>query len=640
MIIATFRPRTAAAGRPVKYEAGAFVAPDDHPLTAAYLFQYGSSGQIDWAYEGLEAWVAEMARLDAEEGARAPGQVSPPAPRPEPPEPPTDPRQSDPAEAVVAPAPTAPSGAVGLANWNLGAALGRLQRRAGKPGQSTSTMQDVTGAEMSGCFVISDGEFAILETGRLEAMIEIAKAIETQAGRQSQAQLISELADFEERLSWAHDALGKHAAVRLDVSPRERQVLDFLRDQVAIRSLKPGIAYHCRTCQKQWTANPSYVAHMHKVELGQTAVQVATAAVGVAFNPVSSAMTIFNVGARRDSMKLRCPSCKYEDIEQSPFVYCPVCGAPCSGAVIKACPHCKANLVEKVDTESVYAWRTTDAVRVPGPTGQKTAKIATGSPTRAMAFLSDGTHLLVGTADGTLELLDVAGAEGKQAQASVCWSVPRADGKAVVDVSPDGGTAAVAARSLVRRDSESVQLLRTTDGAQYGAIRADSAGMRGIAFSPDGSTMALACSGHMEFWETSGAKRSDQPLGLTVLDGLGWTWDGHGVVTANGKSVAVRTVDGDANLGRFEMPAQVTDISLGHDAPLLAVACGDGTASVFDLTSGEEVAHITSGKPFTAVALDHHGGLAIATGDGIELWKLPQIDADRTAASSGESVAT
>ncbi len=61
MLVATFGPNTGWAGKTICYEDGQFTLEDYGPVTARDVLSYDQQGQLDWAYEGLKAWVQEQA---------------------------------------------------------------------------------------------------------------------------------------------------------------------------------------------------------------------------------------------------------------------------------------------------------------------------------------------------------------------------------------------------------------------------------------------------------------------------------------------------------------------------------------------------------------------------------------------------
>lgn len=77
MLIATFGPTTAWAGKSITYENGLFSLEGLGPLSAADVLAHDSQGHISWAYAGLREWVQRMAAGGASNSPVAPlGKVS------------------------------------------------------------------------------------------------------------------------------------------------------------------------------------------------------------------------------------------------------------------------------------------------------------------------------------------------------------------------------------------------------------------------------------------------------------------------------------------------------------------------------------------------------------------------------------
>jgi hypothetical protein len=61
VIIATFNATTGWAGRTITHDDGRFSLEGHGPLTAQEVLTYDAAGQLDWAYDGLRAWVGSQA---------------------------------------------------------------------------------------------------------------------------------------------------------------------------------------------------------------------------------------------------------------------------------------------------------------------------------------------------------------------------------------------------------------------------------------------------------------------------------------------------------------------------------------------------------------------------------------------------
>jgi hypothetical protein len=61
MLVATFGPTTAWAGKRITYESGLFTLEGLGPISAQDVLEYDRQGHIGWAYHGLREWVSEAA---------------------------------------------------------------------------------------------------------------------------------------------------------------------------------------------------------------------------------------------------------------------------------------------------------------------------------------------------------------------------------------------------------------------------------------------------------------------------------------------------------------------------------------------------------------------------------------------------
>jgi hypothetical protein len=61
MLIATFNETTGWAGKTVVFENEQFILEDHGPISAADVMEYDRQGHLTWAYDGLQAWVEQLA---------------------------------------------------------------------------------------------------------------------------------------------------------------------------------------------------------------------------------------------------------------------------------------------------------------------------------------------------------------------------------------------------------------------------------------------------------------------------------------------------------------------------------------------------------------------------------------------------
>jgi hypothetical protein len=61
MIIATFGPTTGWSGKTIDYDNGLFTLEGHGPISSVDVLAYDQQGHLTWAYDGLQAWVQQLA---------------------------------------------------------------------------------------------------------------------------------------------------------------------------------------------------------------------------------------------------------------------------------------------------------------------------------------------------------------------------------------------------------------------------------------------------------------------------------------------------------------------------------------------------------------------------------------------------
>jgi hypothetical protein len=64
MLVATFGPSTTWVGKTVTYADGAFVLEGHGPISAQDVFEYERQGHLEWAMDGVRAWVGAKAQAE------------------------------------------------------------------------------------------------------------------------------------------------------------------------------------------------------------------------------------------------------------------------------------------------------------------------------------------------------------------------------------------------------------------------------------------------------------------------------------------------------------------------------------------------------------------------------------------------
>jgi hypothetical protein len=180
------------------------------------------------------------------------------------------------------------------------------------------------------------------------------------------------------------------------------------------------------------------------------------------------------------------------------------------------------------------------------------------SAIHALAFSPDGSRLASGDSAGLVKLWDVAAGK-ERASLRACGS---GLGLSALAISPDG-VILVTASALDR----SVRIWDAASGAPRGELPRTSFGVTGLAFSPDGTMLALACwDGTAELWSVTppGERGAVRAQGRSFL-AVAFSIDGR-LLATGGMDGAVRLWD----------VAQI----LGNKPPLKKAARREGSRPV------------------------------------------------------------
>ncbi len=194
--------------------------------------------------------------------------------------------------------------------------------------------------------------------------------------------------------------------------------------------------------------------------------------------------------------------------------------------------------------------------------------------------------------------------------------------------SPDGTTLAVASGK-----SPAVTLWAWPGRRQLAVLDGRRGSVNLLAFSPDGSRLLVSDSGsEVSLWDVASrkewARRRAHKAGITAL---AFSPDGHLFVTAGYLDLAVRFWDSVSGEPRGSLPGvlpKVTGLGFSPDCTTLAISRGDGVASLWELDSGRQIgAKRDSIGSFQAVAFSGDGRV-LATGgfDGsVRLWDVSRV---------------
>jgi WD40 repeat protein len=281
----------------------------------------------------------------------------------------------------------------------------------------------------------------------------------------------------------------------------------------------------------------------------------------------------------------------------------------------------------------------------------------------ALAFHPDGRQVLTACADGTARLWDLAAPRGsfrdvkgfkanymafsrdtsrvlapgwkevclcETATGKRLLTLPTPKGLDRVAISPDGQVLALAAKADGKKGTPAkVSLWEADTGKQIGPVLVHPDFVGALAFSPDGGTLATGCAdGKVRFWKVA----TGEPVGL-VLDHpeavtcLAFSPDGHNILTGcadkKGQARLWKRDTGEL-LRTFLHPRQIWALDITRKGNILLIGGFDGTARLWDVTTGGPIGPPLSHQPqpIRAGAFSPDGRIALTAGEyKVELWE-------------------
>jgi WD40 repeat protein len=249
----------------------------------------------------------------------------------------------------------------------------------------------------------------------------------------------------------------------------------------------------------------------------------------------------------------------------------------------------------------------------------------------SLAFSPDGGTLFVGSNDLVVRLWDLAG--GQEARTFT------AEGRFLVDsvaLSPDG-------RTLAAGISDRTVLWDVATGQVVGTLQG--AGSASLAFSPDGQILASgAVVGVVKLWDVAtGEVISSSKEHTGHVLGLAFSPDGGTLASAGGSDGTVKLWDvaaGQVVSTLDKHTGWVFSVAFSPDGRALASGSGGDGVRLWDVTTGQEMGVFPyRGAVYSVVFLPDGGTLASGNENGtLTLWDVATGQAVRTLRGHGSAV--
>jgi RNA polymerase sigma factor (sigma-70 family) len=294
------------------------------------------------------------------------------------------------------------------------------------------------------------------------------------------------------------------------------------------------------------------------------------------------------------------------------------------GSIRSLCFSPKGDLLAGSDDKGIRLWQTGGASR---GNEERTIVIRQGW-INTFAFAPDGQALVSGGQDGMLRAWDV-----KDGQKLREWKAHRGQVTGVA-FTPDGKTLA-SCSGYVGNESGTVQLWEWPTGKERARLKGlpeQHVWVDAVAISPDGKTVAACAAPSVWFWDTkTGAERPGlaglearaDTLGSRILS-LAFSTDGTILVTG-GSDQTVRVWD--LRIRAERRPAgghgeAIDAVAFSPDGRQVATAGADQTVRLWDATSGREGRQFECGGAVGCLAYAPDGKTLATGGDAVRLWDV------------------